>query len=936
MTGTTTTGSIDGKLKLDIDDFLAKVEIVKRESRALGQEHPSIDIDANTSKATAAMAAADAAAKAMGISASNAGDRVKRSATDVAAAQARVAAANEAADVAYEKARIAQLRLSEAQESGRGKASTLAAAHLAAAEALSRLEKANVRATAAESALEEAQQDAADAALRQAAAEEAAAKATDNVGNAAGRANARTQLIIGAVVALTAVAAPLTGALVGVAGGLSGLGAAGVLGIIGVVQAMKQGTQAGAQWSYTLQVLKGDMSQLAATGAANLLLGFYRSVSLINAHMPELNAQVGWFARVLGETGASALQGAIVALNVLNPLFVQGARVVQGMADGFKSWAAGGGLEKFVAYAQQALPGVVATVGDLAAAILHIAEATAPLGSAVLQVLDGIAQAINGIPVPVLTAIATIALEVYLAFMLWKGATAVFASVKASAESLGMSMKGMALAGGAVGLALTALVVVLAGVAQAQAEANARAQAYADTLDKTTGATTEASRRMAVDALNAQQGFALWQTSAFDAAKAVGISAKTMTDAYMGVPSAVKQVNDAMQKGVEQGKLTGAQADVLQSTLKQGADMASAASDAFKNNADAMGQAGDAAADATKTGQGAADAFQAEADAADEAMRKLNGLLDATNRLNGIGQSAEETNARWQKSLAGIADEVQRQKDEYERAHDSLDGFSLSLDLNSASGSANRAMLTGAAADAQAATKAQFDLDVQTMSTKDATDKYAATLAAQRQAFVDSATAAGFNADEVQKLADKVFGMPPKKELDVIANTSQASNAIQNLIQQNYVAWVQVRATLPDLNGSASGSGRPGLSYGGSIPGAANGVTARGGTVSGNGSAASDTAGLYRLAHGEEVISNVVGQADKYRSLMKAVNRNEPVANVAAIAAGMAGRPVAAPVSGGGDVYVTVQVTGVQQEDPGVLGAILGGSIKRSMAGVRK
>ena len=890
MTGATTVGAIEGTVDIAIAKALEALETIKRAARSLRDEHPTIDVDANTGRAQAAVAAMDAAAQAMGQSAATAGERVKKSANDVSAAEVKLAAARAATNTVYERLRIAEMRLNETRENGKAKASTLAAAELAVAEATRKMDAATEKAIGLETALAQAQEEAANAALKQAAAEEVAAKANDRVADSAGRANARTQLIIAAVVGLTAVAAPLTGALVGVAGGLAGLGAVGVLGIIGAVQAIKQGTQAGQEWSAGLKTLKADMSALAGTAASGLLSSFQRAVALINQAMPQLNNEVAGFARVLGTAGVSALQGAITALHVLNPLFMQGAVVVQDMASGFESWASGGGLQKFATYAQSVLPQVIGTVGDLAAAILHIAEATAPIGSAVLGALDGLANAINAIPVPVLTAMAGAAIAGYTAFMAWKGVTGVINSVKAAADTLGLSMKGMALAGGAAGLALTALILVFAAVAQAQAEANARAQAFTDTLDKTTGATTAASRKMAVDALNAKQGFLMWQTSAYDAAAAIGISAKTMTDAYMGVPSAVKQVTAAMQEGYDQGKLTGVQLDVLQNTLKQGGDMAAAAADSFRNNAAAMGDVDAAAGATTLTAQGAADAFQKEASAADDAMNKLNGLIDATNRLNGIGQSAEETNARWQQSLAGISEEAQRQRDAFEQANGTLDGFTLSLDANTASGSSNRSMLTGAAADAQAATKAQFDLDVQTMSSKDATDKYASTLAAQRQAFIDSAVSAGFNADQVQILADKVFAMPSEKELKILADTSPATNAIQSLIQQNYVAWVQVRASLPDLDGAVSGSGRPGLAYGGTIPGAANGVTAiSGGTIRGNGSAWSDTAGLYRLANSEEVISNTVGQAGRWRSLLKAINRNEPAGAVAARASQIAG-----------------------------------------------
>ncbi|PRB01748.1 hypothetical protein [Microbacterium sp. MYb64] len=951
MTGTTTVGSIDGNVNLAIERALENLDRLKRAARELGQEHPTIDVDANTGKAQASMAAVDAAAQAMGQSAATAGERVKRSANDVSAAQAKVAAANQAADVAYEKARIAQLRLSEAQESGRAKASTMAAAELAVAEALGRLEKANMRATAAEVALEQAQQETANAALKQAAASEVAAAGNDKVADSAGRANARTQLIIAAVVALTAVAAPLTGALVGVAGGLAGLGAAGVLGIIGAVQAVKQGTQAGAEWSAGLKTLKADMSALAATASSGLLTSFQRSVALINASMPQLNSEVAGFTRILGTAGVTALQGAITALHVLNPLFVQGAGVVQDMANGFSSWASNGGLQRFADYAQSVLPQVIGTIGDLASAILHIAEATAPIGTVVLATLDGIANAINAIPVPVLTVMAGAAIAGYTAFMLWKGVTGVLQGVQAVADTLGVSMRTLSLAGGAVGIALTALAVVFTAVAQANAEADARAKSYADTLDKATGQVTQSTRELVAEQLSLTRDN-FWtgaSGSAVDAAKKLGISVDTVTAAYMGNKAAIAEVQSATEKYIDSSGRAGREysdnektARLLRDVVNEGAQATADGTIKQQEYAQALNASSTAQSDTRLTAQGAADAFQKEASAADEAMSKLNGLIDATNRLNGIGQSAEETNARWQKSLAGITEDAQKQRDAFEQANGTLDGFSLSLDAATASGSANRSMLTGAAADAQAATKAQFDLDIQTMSSKDATDKYAGTLAAQRQAFIDSAGAAGFNADEVQKLADKVFGMPSEKKLEILANTGQAQSAIDRFVTLNDRRRVTVfvdseggqsfrvgNTTVSPAGaygGTASSSGIQGLAMGGT-----------GGTVRGGGSAWSDTAGMYRLANGEEVTSNTVGQAGRWRSLLKAINRNDSAGQVAGQAARIAGVTQTAPsVMSGGDIYVTVQVTGVQQTEPGVLGAIAGGAIKRSLVGVKK
>lgn len=943
MSGTTTTGSIDGKLRLDISDFLAKVETVKSESRALGQEHPTINVDANTGRAQTSMAAVDAAATAMGQSAATAGERVKRSANDVAAAETKQAAAMEAARLAAKAEELAAMRLDEVQNK-RGRTDLqVAAAELALERATNRAATAASKAVAAGTALAQARESTAAAALEEAAAEEVVTKATNTAGDSAGRANARTQLIIAAVVTLTALAAPLTGALVGVAGGLAGLGAVGILGIVGIVQQVKQGTQAGAEWSTGLKSLKGDLSQLAGTAASGMLSTFQRSVAVINQSMPELNREVSGFTRVLGVAAMSALQGVITAFHILNPLFMQGAGVIQDIAGGFESWTSNGGLQKFASYAQATLPQVIGTIGHLLDAILHIAEATAPIGTVVLAVLDGLANAINALPIPVLTTIAATAITVYAGFMLWKGVQGVISGVKATAEALGVSMKTLAFAGGAVGIALSALALIFTAVAQANAEADARAKAYADTLDKATGKVTQSTRELVAEQLSLKRDN-FWtgaSGSAIDAAKKLGISVDTVTAAYMGNKTALDQVHSATEKYTA-ARRAGAQysddqkmAILLNDAVNEGAQGAADGSTKWQEYAQALGSAASATGDARLTAQGAADAFQDEASAADKAMSKLNGLIDATNRLNGIGQSAEETNARWQQSLAGIATDAQAQADAYEKANGTLDGFSLSLDAATASGSANRSMLTGAAADAQAATKAQFDLDVQTMSSKDATDKYAGTLAAQRQAFIDSAVGAGYNAGEVQNLADKIFAMPSEKELKILAHTGDAQNVIDSFINRNdgrtVTIYTSVQGQYAQVQSQLGKS--TAYAYGGTanVPGAAYGAT---GTVRGNGSAWSDTAGMYRLANGEEVISNTVGQAGRNRVLLKAISQNAPAAQVARIAGAQQAAPAA--VASGDTINVTVQVMGVQQEDPQVLGRIIGGDVKRAMAGVKK
>ncbi len=181
----------------------------------------------------------------------------------------------------------------------------------------------------------------------------------------------------------------------------------------------------------------------------------------------------------------------------------------------------------------------------------------------------------------------------------------------------------------------------------------------------------------------------------------------------------------------------------------------------------------------------AGDAYLEQANQVNGVRDALKQLYDEMNAGNSAQQTAIQANADFLDGLAGITREVQTQKDAYEEANGTLDGFTLSLDETTASGSANAAMLAGLAGAAQAAAAAQYEVDQKTMSAKDATDRYSATLADQRQKFIDSATAAGYNADEVQKLADKVFALPSEKEIKILAETSQAQNAINRIISDN-------------------------------------------------------------------------------------------------------------------------------------------------------
>jgi hypothetical protein len=221
----------------------------------------------------------------------------------------------------------------------------------------------------------------------------------------------------------------------------------------------------------------------------------------------------------------------------------------------------------------------------------------------------------------------------------------------------------------------------------------------------------------------------------------------------------------------------------------------------------ARGKFGDLQAaqeDSTDTSVDAGAAYlQASEDAAALTDQVLE-LVAAINEANGTGQDAVTTNAAYQEALAGVGERVQSLKDDYVTAHGSLDGFNLSLDQNTLSGASNAASLAEVAGKAQAAAKAQYDMDVTTMGAKAATDKYVATLGTNRQAFIDGAVAAGYNKDEVVKLADQVYGLPSKKEIDILASTASASRQVDG-----FIAGIPKSILVNIVANPIGGSGRP-------------------------------------------------------------------------------------------------------------------------------
>lgn len=408
---------------------------------------------------------------------------------------------------------------------------------------------------------------------------------------------------------------------------------------------------------------------------------------------------------------------------------------------------------------------------------------------AMVQIVTELVTGYSELPEPVQATVMAVG-GVTAAVALAGGAALVavpkVAQFRAQLELSGLSLSRTALTAGAAGLALGGLFAIIGSLAAAQADARAKAQSYADTLEAGTNKITKSTREMAKEALAAKNSF-LWieQDSAYDAAEKLGIGLDLVTDAATGDVAALKELKKQLEDGAKAHDNTAASSLAYANSVADIERAVSGESGAIDRAIEIQGKKQEADAASSEGSKTAADAYLEAAGGASELNGQLTDLIDKINEANGVGQDAVSANAKYQAALAGISEEVQRQKDAFEEANGSLDGFALSLDESTTAGSANAAMLADVAGSAQDAALAQFELDQKTMGSKDAADKYAGTLAAQRQAFIDSATAAGFDADEVQKLADKVFALPSEKQIKILADAAAAQSVIDNFVYAN-------------------------------------------------------------------------------------------------------------------------------------------------------
>jgi hypothetical protein len=163
------------------------------------------------------------------------------------------------------------------------------------------------------------------------------------------------------------------------------------------------------------------------------------------------------------------------------------------------------------------------------------------------------------------------------------------------------------------------------------------------------------------------------------------------------------------------------------------------------------------------------------------------------------------------------------------------EGFTATLNLATEAGRSNMDQLTGIGQATNEFAAATYDSSGSVVDLN-------AKLEEGKKKLYDAARSFGATEDEANNYANTLIATPSAVQTRVELTGVSAAQAILNDLTATKTKSILIRAVQgPDLNGGASGSGRPGL--------------ASGGAVSGPGTGTSDTAGLYRLSHGEHVLT---------------------------------------------------------------------------------
>ena len=620
----------------------------------------------------------------------------------------------------------------------------------------------------------------------------------------------------------------------------------------GVIEGIQSLTTAGPRVTAMFEALAGAIGEISADAGASLAGPRWAElIDFIGTDGPDAMKEL---AEATGNT-VHALAGLWMAMAPANDDWSKG--LVEATAT-FDEWAnnlAGTeGFQEFLDYMQTAGPQVLDTLGALSMAVIDILTAAAPLGGPTLKAFELFAETISTIAnsplgTPIM-ALAQLAAVTKLAGMAARGASVSYAR-------LGASTAGSALGVGRVGASFR-------GVG-----ADMRKWLSFGAMTRAEMAAQQAAGRRAAIGIGKMGGAAALTAAAFSplpekmglSNTAMGAMIGMMTGPWgaaagavvggaLDMKAGIDKVSDSLDRVRKVASDSKASMGELQASFEEAANTRKDASnwitkvsplyaaiqapkkrEAEKLQVELAGEinARQAAADLdllttgfTRTSAGAKEAAMSMRDFTG-VLAEMMGLIDAqaaadklTQSLRAMKDVLRETGGQWQG--------------------------------NSAAALKSREALREVGRSAVEVAKNIED-----------PARASASLGKARDRFLATAKAAGIGAREARKMADSIGLIPRTKRVDLMLKTGGALGILTgiraglNAIRSKDVTVRVHRVMTGGLAGMLGGQ-------------------ADGGTVGGAPRRPYGDKVLTMLAPGEEVISNRNGQADRHRSLLKAIN----------------------------------------------------------------
>ena len=601
-------------------------------------------------------------------------------------------------------------------------------------------------------------------------------EADRKIAHLSGTAKKSTSGLLLTAAALAPAIIPIAAAAAGAGAAFVALGAVGLLAFQGIKKEMAAATPIGKQYAASLGVLKGNLAQLEHTAAGGVLTGFQSAVSRLRPLMPALNRNIAQLSSQLGDIGGTSAVALVSLFQAFEPLINAVSSDLQVGARRLADWAASsGGVAKFVAYAQNQLPQVEHTLGQLAVAVGRLVAGFAPLGTVSLSSIGVLAKLITLFPVAEAQVIAPAIAGIVIAY---KSLSKVASLGALQKFNLGFSALGPV--AGAAGIALGIFTGILGRNQARQAQATAEVNNYTEALKASHGAIDQSIRDIAAKNLQ--------DSGALTAASKLGLSLQDVTAAATGNHAAFLQVSTATADAIKRANdyaaaIAGvsfnskAEFDVAQQTKKSLEDRAQAA---VKLN----GAIGTQSGELTKAQQiqlqyieattGVAKA-QAQAkvtiDGVTTTIEKqttASGLLKtALDKLNGVSLSVEQTQNSFLDTLGNLKS--------------AQDAGTASIAQNSAKGRVNREVLVSSIIAGNDAAQAFADLTAKHKGLTAGLQAGKQSLLEHDAAIRRAAAAAGLDKGQVNDLIASLHKIPKKITGNVEILTARAKAAADRL-----------------------------------------------------------------------------------------------------------------------------------------------------------